>query len=230
MPYEPIPEHTPSAMTGPPGPVIVTTQPDVGTPLGIPTAPQRVAILTPEAWAWITGGAGNITGSVGPIIRYLADCLFKAVVVVAVLLGVNAYLGHGCPGPGPGPVPPIPPIPPGPTPGVVTNPRVLMLCESADLTKYPQGVKDVLQGQSTRNLLDTKLPLAPDGKTHAWRIWDIDADPVNEAQMWKDLMAKKPSKDKLPYVMIAGDGGIAYEGGLPPSPDEFAILFGKYVK
>ncbi len=233
MPYEPMSEHTPSAMTGPPGPVIVTTQPDIGTPRGIPTAPQRVAILTPEAWAWITGG----TNSVGSAISGLLKPLFKLFLMFVVVLA--ALYVHDCHGPipwpnPPGPQPPVPPNPPNPpnppSPDKVVNPRVLILYETAEVTKMPAAQQAVLQGKTVRDALDTKLPISPDGKTHNWRMWDYDVSAANEHKQWQDLMAKKPTKDKLPYVFIAGDNGVAYEGALPGTPEDFLTLMNKYVK
>jgi hypothetical protein len=135
----------------------------------------------------------------------------------AVLVG-DAPPGPA-PGPGPGPTPP-------PTP--VAGLHVLVLYESGELTKLPAAQQNVLYAKSVRDYLNAHTPAGPDGKTHQWRMFDWDTDVAAEAKDWQALMARKPDKAKLPWVVVAGDRGVAYEGPLPATADEMLKLLAKY--
>jgi hypothetical protein len=120
----------------------------------------------------------------------------------------------------PGPTPPGP-TPPGPGPGPAPIPgdglRVLIVYESADLSKLKPDQLNVLYSQSVRSYLDTHCAKGgKDGKTPEWRMWDQNVPTGAEAKIWQDAMARK--RDKLPWLIVS-TGKAGYEGPLPPNTD-----------
>lgn len=128
----------------------------------------------------------------------------------------------------PGPVPPTPPgpTPPSPVPIPGTGLRVLVVYESADVSKLPPGQVAVLYSKTLRDLLNAKCPAGPDGKTREWRIYDADVDLTGESDAWKAAMAR-PRKS-LPWIVIS-NGTSGYEGPLPASVDEAVKLVQAYA-
>lgn len=132
-----------------------------------------------------------------------------------------------------GEVPPIPPGPepeppgPGPKPPTpVSGLHVLILFESGDAGKLSAGQQGVIYGKQVRDWLNANTALGPDNKTRAWRIWDKDVDASGEAKIWQDLLARK--RTGVPWIIIAGSGGVAYEGPLLSNVQETIALLSKY--
>ena len=124
------------------------------------------------------------------------------------------------------PVPPLPPVPPDPpSPIPSSGLRVLIIYESADLTKYPPAQTAILYDQSLRTYLDSVSVLGPDMKTHEYRIWDKDVNLVGDSQLWKGAMSR--SHPQLPWIVIA-NGVVGYEGPLPANTTDTIALVKKY--
>jgi hypothetical protein len=118
--------------------------------------------------------------------------------------------------PGPGPQPPGP----GPTPNPTTEPTVLIVYETAELSKLPRAQLDALYDKQTRDWLDRKAPAR-------WRIWDENVPTNNVDKIWQDLM-KRPRKS-LPWIVMSDAvGNIAFEGPLPGSSQDLMALLKKY--
>lgn len=117
------------------------------------------------------------------------------------------------PGPDPGPVPPNP-----------TGNRVLMVYESAELSKLPPAQLSILQGKLIRDYLEQRCD--QDGTVKAYRIWDKDVSTANVSQAWKDAMAR-PRKS-LPWLYINGPKAV-FEGPLPANETEALNLLKKYL-
>jgi hypothetical protein len=123
----------------------------------------------------------------------------------------------------PGPVPPGPG--PGPTPGGAFN-RALILYESAELGKIPRAQENVLFSASVREALDAKCAPDAGGKTKAWRIWDKDVDASADGKPWQDLIARP--RASVPWVILANDAGVVFEGPLPADVPATLALLAKY--
>ena len=132
--------------------------------------------------------------------------------------------------PGPGPKPPLPPDPipdpisdvPIPYPGF----RVLVVYETADLTKMPAAQQNVLFTKVVRDYLNEKCIAGADGKTKEWRMWDKDVATQGETKLWQDAM--KRSRKSIPWIVIS-TGKTGYEGPLPadvPAAMELLKKFG----
>lgn len=127
-------------------------------------------------------------------------------------------------------VPPPGPEPtPGPTPGPAPIPadgfRVLMVYESADLSKMPAAQESVLMDSSVRSYLNSKCVPGTDGKTKEWRIWDQNVDTTNEVKLWQDAM-KRP-RQSLPWIVIS-NGKSGFEGSLPGNVADTLSLLKKF--
>jgi hypothetical protein len=133
------------------------------------------------------------------------------------------------PDPGPGPKPPDPPVPPTPPDPPAPIPadgfRVLMVYETAEVSKYPAAQSAVLYSKSVRDYLNAKCAAGPDGKTKEWRIWDKDADPSQEASHWQAAM--KRTRAGTPWLVVS-DGKTGFEGPLPNTVEETLTLLKKY--
>ena len=128
------------------------------------------------------------------------------------------------PGPGPGPKPPDPPKPgdtPIPGPGL----KVLIIYESAELSKMPATQQSILFARQLRDHLQAKCVVGPDNKTKEWRIYDKDVDTSAESKRWQDAM-KRPRKS-VPWIVIGGEAS-GYEGPLPATVSETLELLKKY--
>lgn len=131
------------------------------------------------------------------------------------------------------PAPPVPPTPPDPTPPKPPEPppspapipapgfRVLMVYETAELSKLPPAQLAVMTAADVRAYLNAKCVKGPDGKTPEWRLWDKDVVTAAEAKLWQDAMAR-PRKS-LPWLIVS-DGTRGYEGPLPGTYAEMMKL------
>ncbi len=133
------------------------------------------------------------------------------------------------PGPDPKPpippVPPVPPLPPAPIPD--KGLRVLIVYETADLSKYDKGQQQIIYAKSVRDYLNSKCPVGADGKTKEWRMWDFDIAADGESKLWQDAFKRKPARDKLPWLIVS-DGKSGYEGPLPATVADMLALLRKY--
>jgi hypothetical protein len=142
----------------------------------------------------------------------------------------------------PDPVPPTPPVPPGPTPDPPTptpppDPapiptagfRVLMIYESADLSTLPAKQLNVLYDKSIRDYLNSKCVKGDDGKTPAWRIWDVDVPTEKDDKVWQDAMkaAKLTKGFKTPWLVVS-NGKTGFSGPLPADTTSALTLLKKY--
>lgn len=127
------------------------------------------------------------------------------------------------------PTPPTPPKPPEPTPSPAPIPvegfRVLMIYESADLSKLPIAQQSVLFSRPLRDYLNSKCVMGPDNKTKEWRIYDKDTDVTGESKLWQDAM--KRERKSLPWVIIS-TGKSGYEGPMPENTEKTLELLKKY--
>jgi hypothetical protein len=119
-------------------------------------------------------------------------------------------------GKAPDPKPPAPPgpNPPGPNPpGPTTGLRVLILYESADASKIPLKQNSILYGAEVRKWLQSNCTDSPD-KTHKeWGIFDKDDDISAYSPKLQEM--KNRPRASLPWLVIAGDSGVVFEGPLP---------------
>jgi hypothetical protein len=129
----------------------------------------------------------------------------------------------GTPGPTPGPTPPAPPVPPAPPiPG--EGLRVLVVYETAELSKLPPGQVNALYSSDVRAYLNAKCSQGTGGARN-WRVWDKDIDATND-EAWTREALKRP-RQSLPWVVITnGTGG--FEGPLPGSVDDTLALLKKF--
>jgi hypothetical protein len=118
---------------------------------------------------------------------------------------------------------PAPPAPSPPLPG--DGLRVLIVYETAELSKLPAGQATVLYSGEVRGYLDTHCTKGPDGKTAEWRIWDQNVPTGGEAKFWQDAMARK--RDRLPWLVVA-NGKASFEGPLPATVGETLNLLKQY--
>lgn len=131
------------------------------------------------------------------------------------------------PGPQPGPTPPPPPPPPPPEPAPIPMDglRVLIVYESADMTKYPIETQVILAGADVREFLK-KNCAAESANRAAFRIYDVDTNVTNDLPVWQQAMARPRSQ--VPWVIIS-NGKTGYEGPLPKTPSEFLELIKRYM-
>jgi hypothetical protein len=180
----------------------------------IPLPDDWVALSTPhvgvyQVFAWTA--KGNVPS--------------EAAVCVVTVVAPTPPVPPKPPVPPVPPTPPVPPVPPEPDPKPAKGERVLIVYETADLSRLPAGQQLILYSQATRNYLDAHC--AADGPTKAWRIWDKDVDTLHESAKWQELM-KRPYKS-LPWVIIS-NGGVVHEGPLPATVDEALTLFKKHLE
>lgn len=126
--------------------------------------------------------------------------------------------------PPPAPAPPPAP-PPAPAPIPATGLRVLILYESADLSKYPFRQSQILYDAGLRAYLDQATVLGPDGKTHGYRIWDQNVNAAGDEQLWRDAMARPHAT--MPWIVVS-NGASGYEGPLPGNAPDTQALVRKY--
>ncbi len=133
----------------------------------------------------------------------------------------------------PAPVPPGPNPPgPGPTPGPVPIPdaglRVLVVYETADLSKLPKEQLAILTSTAVRAYLSSKCVKGPDGKTPEWRVFDRNVTMTNESPLWQAAMKKATDNaNALPFILIS-NGTAGYMGPLPANVDDTLALLKKF--
>lgn len=119
----------------------------------------------------------------------------------------------------PPPIPPGPgPTPPGPAPIPGDGLRVLIVYDSATLSALPKEQISMMYGGELRGYLNSHCVKGPDGKTPEWRIWSAEVPTGAESKTWQDAMARK--RDKLPWLIVAKDGKLGFEGPLPTTTAE----------
>lgn len=119
------------------------------------------------------------------------------------------------PGPKP-PEPPDPPKPPDPPPVPKGDIRVLIVYESADLTKWPEKRLQVLYGKRVRDWLRANTDkTGPEGR--GWNMWDKDVPTDDMGQFWRDAM-KRP-RPTTPYMHVFVGDVPVWEGELPQDMD-----------
>lgn len=127
------------------------------------------------------------------------------------------------------PTPPTPPKPPEPPPSPAPIPgdglRVLIVYESAELSKMPPAQQSVIFSTTVRDYLKSKCAVGPDGITKDWRIFDKDTDVSAEAKTWKDAMARP--RASVPWIIIS-TGKTGHEGPLPATIDDTLTLLKKH--
>lgn len=129
----------------------------------------------------------------------------------------------------PDPKPPDPPVPP-PTPAPIPTLglRVLIVYESGMADKLTRAQQGIVYGKLTREALDKKCVVGPDGKTPEYRILDRDADASRDSTIWADAMKRTAGKT-MPWVILS-NGRTGFEGPLPKDAGEFLLLLEKYEK
>ncbi len=135
--------------------------------------------------------------------------------------------------PGPGPVPPGPdPVPPPPDPkpdAPFPSPNglaVLMVFESAELSKIPRGQYNSLYAKAVWDYLKATTYKDNNNKDGAWRIWDKDEDPSAEEKVWQEAM--KVKRASTPWIVIS-NGKTGFSGPLPDAPEKTIDLIKKYA-
>lgn len=131
----------------------------------------------------------------------------------------TVIIGEPTPPP-PGPNPPDPPQP-------AKGNRVLIVYETADVSKMPTAQQSVLYAATVRAYLKANTLTDKDNPTGAWRIWDKDVDASAESATWQSML--KRERKSVPWVVIAGDKGVAFEGPLPADVDASLNLFKQYL-
>lgn len=129
--------------------------------------------------------------------------------------------------PDPGPTPDPSPTP-TPAPIPVAGFRVLILYESADLTKLPKDQHNALYSKTVQDFMT--LACVKENGVAAWNIWDHDVDTSKAAKHWQDAVKRaKSHKDyKTPWIMIS-DGKTGFEGPFPKNIDDTMTLLKKYA-
>lgn len=119
------------------------------------------------------------------------------------------------------PVPPVPPVPPTPPPGPAPIPdpglRVLMVYETAELSKLPPSQLAALYSTGMRAYLSTACVKGADGKTPEWRCWDQNTPTDLAPDVWKRAMARP--RTSLPWLIVS-NGKAGYEGPMPLTEEE----------
>lgn len=129
-------------------------------------------------------------------------------------------------GPRPPPVPPIPPVPePSPAPIQADGLHVLIVYETAELSKLAKEQELILYSQTVRDYLNAKCPAV--GATKEWRFWDKDVTTAAESKLWQDAM--KRERKSVPWIIVSNpQKGGGFEGALPATVDETMTLLKKF--
>jgi hypothetical protein len=174
-------------------------------------AEQGGASLASKAWGKVKGAASKVGPVAKPVATFAATFALGAALTLAPR-GCEILPDWLRPHPNPpGPVdPPKPPQPPAPIVG--DGLRVLVVLESADLSKLDHDTGAELNGKTLADYLNATCAKGPDGKSPEWRIWDKDVPLSEVSQTWKDAMARPRSS--LPWLTVS-NGKTGYEGPLP---------------
>lgn len=148
-----------------------------------------------------------------------AEALLQGVSVCVVVVG----------DPGPLPPEPKPPEPKPPEPSVQPL-RVLLVYETAELSKMAKSQRDILYSVApggVRAYLETKCVMGPDGKTREYRIWDKDLDTTAASAEWK--AARAAAKGVPGIVVLSGQtNAVLHAGPLPANITETLTLLKKF--
>lgn len=109
-------------------------------------------------------------------------------------------------------VPPKPPTPKVDPPIASEGLRVLIVYESALLSKMPTAQQNIIFSKPMRDYLNDKCVVGVDGKTREFRIWDKDTDAGSESELWSKAFSR-PRKE-VPWILIS-NGKTGFEGPLP---------------
>jgi len=172
----------------------------------------------PFVFVVTAAGTGRVELDVIPIgLKSEAD-------IASAVIDVDAGEGpRPPPKPEPNPdEPPKPVEPPAPIPG--DGLRVLVVYESADGAAITAGQYAAMYGKASRELLNEKCAVGPDGKTREWRIYDKDVDAARDSKLWADAL-KRP-RGKLPWLVVS-NGKTGFEGPLVDDK-QLAELVKKY--
>lgn len=146
-----------------------------------------------------------------------ARSLLQGVVTCWVIVG-NAP----DPKPDPKPPEPKPPDPKPPTP--VKEFRVLIVVESADLTKLPAKQQLILGSKRVADYLNEKCVKV--GNHPEWRIFDKDRNMKNESDVWRKAM--ELPRNSVPWIVIGNGVDEGHAGPLPATVDDTLLLLKKY--
>lgn len=213
------------------------TPPIPGAPTGSPIPPAPPVPPPPEwvsraYWKIARYSAGTVT--LGRDFWKLLYNFAGPVALVLVLFGFQGIHFHlpnfpVWPAPTPAPVPPVPPKPPEPplppAPIAAEGLHVLIVYESADLSKLPASQAAILTSSALRDYLNAHCPAGADGQTKEWRVLDKDADMTAESPLWQAAM-KRP-RQSLPWLVVS-DGKTGFEGPLPSDLAGTVALIQKY--
>lgn len=136
------------------------------------------------------------------------------------------------PGPGPGPGPGPDPTPTDDLAKVifpgVQGLHVLMVF---DRNKgIPLSQHEAAFAANTTSFLEQNCPLAPDGKTKAYRRWDFrDEGSADSVLFAAAIRRANEKKTTLPWIVLS-NGRQAHEGPLPANQGEMMTLLQKYAK
>ncbi len=135
------------------------------------------------------------------------------------------------PVPPPGPDPPKPPTPPTPVdpPIIGDGFRVLVLWESADLSKYPSAQVQAVTSAEVRDYCRRKCAKGTDaGKSPEVRVFDKDAAVHDEETFtWRRAFERAKKGTTLPWLLIS-NGREGYEGPLPANTAALMTLLKRY--
>jgi len=154
--------------------------------------------------------------------------LFKDLKTAPIRRTIDVEAGQAPqPPPGPKPVPPTPTpadLPPIAGPGV----KVMIVIPKEGLPKAQEGI---VFGKASRDALEAKCAVGPDGKNREYRIWFPVEDASGESKQWQDAFAKAKS-NAVPWLILSdGKGKVnSYEGPLPVDAAEFLKLLDKAAK
>lgn len=126
---------------------------------------------------------------------------------------------------GPPSPPPGPPNPPDPPKPLGKGLHVLILYESADITKMPPQQQGVLYGKAVKDWLNQNC--SPWSTIKDWGIFDKDVD-LSAYSPTLNALKNRP-RASVPWVVIAADGPtVLYEGPLPADATSMLKLLEKY--
>lgn len=127
----------------------------------------------------------------------------------------------------PEPKPPTPPTPKVDPPIAGDGLRMLVVWESADLSKYPSGIVQAMTSAEVRDYLRRKCPKGPDGVTPEFRIFDKDQSVASESATWRDAKARADKAGRVPWLLVS-NGKDGYDGPLPESAGTLLDILKKY--
>jgi hypothetical protein len=103
---------------------------------------------------------------------------------------------------------------------------VLIVLETADLSKLPPAQALALTSQDVRAYLNTKCVAGADGKTKEWRVWDKDTIADAETPLWQAAFKRAAGKT-LPWIIVS-NGKTGTEEALPKDAASLLALLKKY--